>query len=368
MSDNQSSYQHGTTPAMGVLLANLGTPDAPTPSALRRYLGEFLWDRRVVDLARPLWWLILHGIILRIRPARSAKAYSKVWTDEGSPLLVISRRQGAALQRLLGHRLPGPVRVVVAMRYGNPSIRAGLEELRAAGVRRLIVLPLYPQYSAATTASTFDAVAKVLADWPWIPELRLISDYHSEAGYISALASSIREAWAAREAGDKLLFSFHGVPKRYLLNGDPYHCLCHATARQVAEALDLEEARWQLVFQSRFGREEWLRPYADETLEAMGRAGAGDIDVVCPGFSADCLETLEEIAMTNRDLYRASGGGELRYIPALNDRADHIEMLAELVCRHAAGWPEALAVSDPGVQTAARAQARARAIAMGAAG
>jgi ferrochelatase len=267
----------------------------------------------------------------------------------------------------MSERLPGPVHVVLAMRYGNPSIRAGLERLRAAGVRRLILLPLYPQYSATTTASTLDAVARVFSEWPWVPELRMINDYHADPGYIAAIAASVREAWSDRAPGEKLLFSFHGVPRRYLLNGDPYHCFCHATARRVAEVLELDDTRWQVVFQSRFGREEWLRPYADETLAALGGQGTGDIDVVCPGFSADCLETLEEIARENRDLYRESGGGELHYIPALNDRPDHIAMLTDLVVRHAAGWLEAHEDARSPAQVEGRAAARERALAMGAA-
>ncbi len=326
---------------MGVLVTNLGTPDAPTPEALRRYLGEFLWDPRVVEMPRPLWWLILHGVILRIRPRRAARAYQTVWTEEGSPLLTISRRQRAALQQELSNRLPGPVHVSLGMRYGNPSIADALAELRAANVQRLLVLPLYPQYSATTTASTFDALSNELARWRWLPELRFATQYHDHPAYIEALAASIRKYREQHPGGAKLLFSFHGIPKRYLLAGDPYHCQCHATARLVAERLGLDPADWQLAFQSRFGREEWLKPYTDHTLKAWGKAGLERVQVVCPGFSADCLETLEEIAEQNREIFLHAGGKQYEYIPALNDSPGHIAALADIVQAQTCGWPEA---------------------------
>ncbi len=349
MSSNQKrvDFSHAEVPALGVLLTNLGTPDAPTPEALRRYLAEFLWDRRIVDLPRPLWWLILHGIILRTRPARSAAAYKEIWTDEGSPLLVTSRRQRDKLEARLKQRFGDRIAVALGMRYGRPSLAEALQQLRAANVQRLLVLPLYPQYSCSTTASTFDAVARAFERWRWLPETRFINHYHDNERYIQALADSIRDSWQDREPGEKLLFSFHGTPRRFLEEGDPYYCECLKTARLVAESLQLPDERWQVVFQSRFGREEWLKPYTDETLEALAQAGMGRVDVVCPAFSADCLETLEEIAVENRSAFIAAGGSELNYIPALNDRDDHIAMMTELVERHAQGWPELAGEYEP---------------------
>ncbi|HKK13737.1 MAG TPA: ferrochelatase, partial [Gammaproteobacteria bacterium] len=288
----EPDYTHGTRSCLGVLVTNLGTPDAPTPSALRRYLAEFLWDPRVVEFPRPLWWLVLHGVILRIRPRRAARSYQRIWTAQGSPLLTISQRQAAALQAALSERVRGPVQVALGMRYGTPSIARGLAELRAAGARRLLILPLYPQYSGATTGSTFDALADTLRGWRWVPELRFIQHYHDHGPYLDALAASVREHWRTHGQAERLLMSFHGVPRRYLLAGDPYHCECQRTAGLLAERLDLPPERWQLTFQSRFGREEWLRPYTDETLREIARGGVRSVQVLCPGFSADCLETL----------------------------------------------------------------------------
>lgn len=360
------AFTHGQPACAGVLLTNLGTPDAPTPSALRRYLAEFLWDRRVVEIPRPLWWLILHGVILRTRPARSARKYQAIWTAEGSPLLAISRKQAKALAETLAARCPGPVRVVLGMRYGNPSIPAALAELRTAGVQRLLVLPLYPQYSAATTASTFDAIAAELQTWRWLPELRFIAQYHDHPAYLDALAASLRAA-RAEQAGERLLFSFHGLPKRNLLAGDPYHCQCHKTARLVAERLGLGPEQWAVAFQSRFGRAEWLQPYTSVLLADWAKAGVKRVDVACPGFAADCLETLEEIAHENRQTFLDAGGERYRYLPALNDAPDHIAALAGLIEQHAAGWPEFMAGYDPQVVAAACVARRDRAQAKGAA-
>ncbi len=339
---NAEGFRHDAPEALGVLLVNLGTPDAPTVPAVRRYLAQFLSDPRVVELPRLLWWLILNGVILRVRPRRSAHAYRSVWTEEGSPLKTISRRQAAALQDRLGARVPGPVRVELAMRYANPSVAAGLATLRAANVRRLLVLPLYPQYSATTTASTFDAVTHELRTWRWLPEVRFINQYHDVPAYIAALVESVRAYWAEQGEPDRLLFSFHGIPKEYFLNGDPYHCQCHKTARLTAAGLELSKERWQVSFQSRVGTKEWLQPYTDETLKAWGRDGVGKVHVICPGFSADCLETLEEIAVENRGYFLSAGGGDYGYIPALNDDDAHMDMLVALVQRHAAGWPEVM--------------------------
>jgi protoporphyrin/coproporphyrin ferrochelatase len=334
----ESSYEHGTPAMLGVLLVNLGTPDAPTPAAIRRFLAEFLWDPRVVEAPRWLWWLALHGVILRIRPSRSAHAYRQIWTPAGSPLLLHSRalaeRVGDALQRRL------QAVVALGMSYGSPSIPTALEQLRRAGVRHLVVLPLYPQYSGTTTGSVFDRVTSELQRWRWVPELRFIGHYHDQPSYIDAVSASVREHWRTHEQAD-LLFSFHGVPRRYLLAGDPYHCQCLKTARLVAEHLRLEPAQWSVSFQSQVGREEWLRPYTDETLLQMAQRGRKRVTVVCPGFAADCLETLEEIAIRNRALFLANGGEFYDYVPALNASDAHAELLAELIARHAHGWPAA---------------------------
>jgi len=363
---NETAFQHDAPEALGVLLLNLGTPDAPTARAVRRYLAEFLSDPRVVELPRPLWWLILHGVILRVRPRRSARAYRSVWTERGAPLLCIARRQAEGLRSRLAARLPGPVRVELAMRYGNPSVGSALADLRRANARRLLVLPLYPQYSATTTASTFDAVTRELSTWRWVPELRFVSQYHEEPGYIAALAESVRRHWASQGEPERLLFSFHGIPKDYFLGGDPYHCQCHKTARLTAESLGLAPERWGVSFQSRVGNKEWLRPYTDDLLKEWGGLGVGSVHLICPGFSADCLETLEEIAVENREYFLGSGGKTYSYIPALNDSPDHLDMLADLAIRHASGWPETDAGASAGWSPDELARRLARAQALGA--
>lgn len=336
-------YRHDQDDCTGILLVNLGTTQAPTPQAVRRYLGEFLWDPRVIEMSRPLWWLILHGIILRVRPGKVARAYQSIWTDAGSPLLAISERLTQAVQTALSQQASSRLEVVTAMRYGQPSIETALTTLRERGMRRLLVVPMYPQYSATTTASVFDEVARVLGSWRWIPELRFVQHYHDHPAYIRALADSVRAHWADNPRAEKLLMSFHGIPKRYFLAGDPYFCECQKTGRLLAEALDLAPGQWQLTFQSRVGREEWLKPYTDKTLEAWGADSLGSVEVVCPGFSVDCLETLEEIAMQNREIFQARGGGDYRYIPALNESPGQVGLLVELVREHIAGWehPEA---------------------------
>lgn len=323
---------------VGVLLTNLGTPDAPEPAAVRRYLAEFLSDPRVVEQPRWLWLPILHAIILTTRPRKSAAAYAQVWREDGSPILVIARRQAAALQSALRRRLTRPVSVSLAMRYGQPSLRQGLEALRTAGCRQLLVLPLYPQYSATTTASMLDGVADILRGWRDQPQLRTITRYYDDPGYIQALADSVRRHWTRHGRGERLMLSFHGIPQRYADRGDPYPDECRATAERVAAALELARGDWECCFQSRFGREPWLRPYTDKTLQAWANEGVRSIDVICPGFAADCLETLEEIAIRNRALFRACGGDRLSYIPALNDDDDHIQALADLVQQELSGW------------------------------
>jgi ferrochelatase len=332
-------YEHGSPQYTGVLLVNLGTPDAPTTPAVRRFLKAFLSDPRVVEYPRLLWWLILNGVILRIRPSRSAKAYREIWTEDGSPLMLFSRQLADGVRERLEHRAPGTFKVELAMTYGEPSIANAIDKLQAEGATRLLVLPLYPQYSGTTTASVFDAVTSKLQTMRWVPESRFINQYHDEPGYIGALAASVRDYWQQHGRGDHLLFSFHGVPRYTLDKGDPYHCLCQKTGRLVAEELELSEDQWTLSFQSRVGRDEWLRPYTDETVVELAGKGIGRLDVACPGFSADCLETLEEIAMQNAEFFEDAGGEALHYIPALNARADHIDFLATLIGQHTLGWP-----------------------------
>ncbi len=351
------NFRHDATPSVGVLLSNLGTPDAPTPAAVRRYLGEFLADPRVVEVPRVLWWLILNGFILRTRPRRSASAYEKVWTDEGSPLLVISRRQRTLIEQHLEGVYAAPLRVELGMRYGSPSIDAALRRLQEANVERLIVLPLYPQYSGSTTGSTFDEVTRQLGKLRRVPELRFIDSYHDHDGYIGALAASIREKGNTYSDSSRLLFSFHGVPRRYLLAGDPYHCQCHKTARLVAERLGLADGAWGLSFQSRLGREEWLRPYTDDILREWAGGGVSAVDVVCPGFSSDCLETLEEVDMQYRELFMSEGGSRFDYIPALNERDDHIGFLAGLIAAATRDWRDADLPEGERARTLERARA-----------
>lgn len=360
------SFQHDVPPRAGVLLTNLGSPDAPTPAAVRRYLKEFLSDPRVIEMPRPLWWLILNLVILNVRPKKSAALYESVWTEEGAPLLAHAREQAEKLRFALESRYPGRIEVAMGMRYGNPSIQTALETLHDAGVKRLIVLPLYPQYSATTTASTFDAVSDVLKQWRWLPELRFVTHYHDDDDYIQALAARIEAHWEQYGRAEHLVFSFHGLPKRYLTDGDPYHCECHKTSRLLAEALRLEDDEWQTTFQSRLGKEEWLRPYTDETLRGLPAKGIKKVDIICPGFSADCLETLEEIAVTNRDEFINAGGEQYRYIPALNASDRHIDMITNLIRRHTNGWPEFdYDLDQKAIKKAAR-ECRERAVAMGA--
>ncbi|WP_455211753.1 ferrochelatase [Kaarinaea lacus] len=342
-SSESATFSHKSQLKTGILITNLGTPDAPTATALRTYLREFLWDKRIVDLPRALWWMILQAILL-IRPRASAKNYQKVWTEEGSPLLAISQKQLQAIRQRIGGLTQAPIIVELGMRYGNPSIAHGLQKLREANVDRVLVFPLYPQYSSSTTASTFDAVAQAVADWRWVPEFRFINSYHDDPRYIDALVNSIQESWQQNGQSQILLFSFHGTPKRFLTTGDPYHCQCQTTARLVAEQLGIVESRWQVTFQSIFGREEWLQPYTINTLETLAQSGVKSVDIVCPGFSADCLETLEEIEEQNREAYINAGGESFHYIAALNDRPDHIDALLGQISTHLSGW---LDLSEP---------------------
>ncbi len=380
-------HHHGTPGRIGVLLINLGTPEAPTAAAVKPYLREFLSDPRVVEVPRALWWPILHGFILTTRPGKSAEKYGLIWTAEGSPLLLHAQRQAKLLQGYLGEMLrssppsappdsrsdaataargerepstvpdgTGSVLIEFAMRYGNPSIAAGLDKLKRGHCDRILIVPLYPQYAASSTASAFDGVFAALKEMRNVPEIRTVRSFHDHPAYIGALAASVREDWQRNGRPDVLLMSFHGVPRKSLDQGDPYHCECQNTGRLLAEALQLEPQQYRITFQSRFGRAEWLKPYTAATLHELGRQGVKRVDAICPGFVGDCLETLEEIAMEGKAAFLGAGGGSYRYIPCLNERPDWIEALRAIVAEHLHGWTGA----------GPDASSRGRALAMGA--
>lgn len=311
----------------GVLLVNLGTPDAPTPAAVGAYLKEFLSDPRVVDLPRWLWLPLLNLVIVPLRRYRSAEAYQEIWWPEGSPLLILSQR----LAERLGEVLDGEAEVELAMRYGKPPVREGLEALRRRGVERLLVLPMYPQYSLTTTETVFDAVGVSLREMGWFPETESIRDYHDDPDWAGAVADSITEFQQTAGRPDRLLFSLHGIPQRYVRNGDPYQRQCQASVAAIASRLGLKEVEWMLTFQSRVGKEPWLQPYTDKTLEQLPGEGVRHVQIACPGFAVDCLETLEEIAMENRDRFLEAGGEKFEYIPALNDSERQVRLFARLV-------------------------------------
>ncbi len=355
----EPTYTHGQSPKTTILYCNLGTPDAPTAPALRRYLAEFLGDGRVVEIPKPIWWLILHGIILRVRPAKSAAKYASIWTTQGSPLLVNTRTQADLLQNALnarGHQ----VVVRHAMRYGQPSIAAQFDALKAEGVNRILVVPAYPQYSGTTTASLFDAFYQWGQKIRLLPELRFVNRYHDDAGYIGALAARVRAHWQQHGQGEMLVMSFHGVPERTLHLGDPYHCECMKTGRLLAEALGLPREKVRITFQSRFGKAKWLEPYTEPTLVELAQKGIQKVDVVCPGFTGDCLETLEEIAQEARAAFVQAGGRDFQYIPCLNDSPEWISALADLSERHLQGWDTSAPDAD------ALQASRERALALGA--
>ena len=368
----EPTYTHGHAGPFNsrtaILLCNLGTPDEATASAVRRYLAEFLSDHRVVEIPKPIWWLILHGIILRLRPAKSAAKYASIWTAEGSPLKVWSEKQAKLLQGYLGEQ-GHKVQVRLGMRYANPSMRSQLDALKAEGFNRILVLPMYPQYSGTTTASVFDAVYTWAAKVRRIPELRFVNNYHDDAGYVGALAASISSYWQQHGKPDKLVMSFHGVPQRTLALGDTYHCECYKTARLVGEQLGLTKDQLQVTFQSRFGKAKWLEPYTEPTLIAMAKAGVKRVDVMCPGFTVDCLETLEEMAMEGKEAFLHAGAGDkapvdgrsFHYIPCLNDSPGWVHALGHIAQKHLSGWD----THNP-LDTAELALQRAQAAAMGA--
>ena len=369
---SEPPYQHGAAPKTAVLLVNLGTPDAPTAASVRTYLAEFLSDRRIVEIPKPIWWLILHGIILRVRPAKSAAKYASIWLDKnvdakssrGSPLRYWTQQQALGLQAALGAACkPAQSAVVVryAMRYGNPSIAQELDQLKAEGATRILILPLYPQYSGTTTASVSDAVF----DWGKrqrvIPELRFVNRYHDHAGYIHMLGNRVREFWKKTGQPQVLVMTFHGVPERTLHLGDMYHCECLKTARLLAENLGLSKEQYRVTFQSRFGKAKWLQPYTEPTLIALAKAGIEHVDVICPGFTSDCLETLEEIDMEAREAFIHAGGKQFNYIPCPNDSLEWMGVLRDIAVQHLGGWLESPQPSDVELQ-----QSRARALTLGA--
>ncbi|WP_027671629.1 ferrochelatase [Rheinheimera baltica] len=335
---NTPNFDHKQSDKIGILLTNLGTPDAPTPKALKRYLKQFLSDPRVVEIPRVLWWLILNGIILRIRPRRSAKAYATVFTEQGSPLLFHTQAQTDAIRTQLQQDGVENLVVDFAMRYGNPSFDSVLNNMFKQGVRKLLVLPLYPQYCASTSGSSFDELAKNFIQRRWLPDLRFISHYPDYAPFITAAADKIRQYWQQHGQADKLILSYHGIPKRYLLNGDPYHCECYKTSRLIAEQLGLNKDQYMTTFQSRFGREEWLKPYTDETLKSLPAQGVKSVQIFCPGFAADCLETIEEIGEENKEYFLHAGGERYDYISALNAEPQHINALCQLIKDNLQHW------------------------------
>lgn len=337
----EPDFSHGTAPSTAVLLVNLGTPEAPTAPALRKYLAEFLSDPRVVEIPQLLWKPILYGPILTFRPKKSAAKYAAIWSDEGSPLQVHTQRQTKLLRGYLGQTGHAELVVDYAMRYGEPSLASVLDKFKAEGCERILVLPLYPQYAASATASVFDRVSEHFRTVRNVPELRFVRSFHDHPGYIEALARSVEEYWMARGRPDRLVMSFHGVPRFSLDRGDPYHCHCQKTARLLAERLGIVKPNYLVSFQSRFGRAEWLKPYTQTTLEDLGRKGVGRVDAICPGFVADCLETLEEIAMENRDAFLHAGGKEFHYIPCLNERHEWIKALEDIAITHLGSWLQA---------------------------
>ena len=331
-------YDHDTPERIGVLLVNSGTPDSTSTADVRRFLAALLGDPRVVELPRALWLPILHGIFLRTRPWRSARKYRRIWTEQGSPLLAHSAQLRERLAARLGERVIAPIAVEVGMLYGSPRVPDALVRLRDAGAQRILVVPLFPQYCGVSTGAVHDQVTDELSRWRWLPELRFVNEYHEHPGYIEALRASVADHWALNGRTEHLLMSFHGIPDRYFRAGDPYYCRCQKTARLLADELNLADGSWSLSFQSRYGGGKWLRPYTDELLEAMPKRGIRSVTVVCPGFAVDCLETLEEIDIENRERFLGAGGTQFQYVPALNAHPGHAAALADLVVRHLQGW------------------------------
>ncbi len=356
----EPAYTHGTPEKTAVLLVNLGTPNAPTAEAVKPYLREFLGDPRVVEIPKLIWWLILNGVILNVRPKKSAAKYASIWLPQGSPLKVYTERQVTLLRGYLGEKTKGvPLVVDYAMRYGNPSIPSVLAKLKAQNCQRILLLPMYPQYAASATGTACDVVFNELATQRNMPALRTIKHFYDHPGYIAATAQNIRDYWTLHGRPDKLVMSFHGVPRYTLDKGDPYHCQCHKSGRLIAEALGLSKEQYIVSFQSRFGQAEWIQPYTTAMLKELGKHKTKRVDVVCPGFVVDCLETLEEIVQEGKEDFQHAGGGEYHYIPCLNDRPEWIHALTDLVLDNLHGWldkPDATQLE----------QGRLRALALGA--
>ena len=337
--DGEKNYKHGKKEKIGILITNLGTPDKPNKEALKTYLKEFLSDPRIIEIPKLIWQAILRLIILNLRPQKVAKLYKSIWKKEGGPLLVMLQKQKKGIQKILRKNSKN-LEIEIGMRYGNPSIKLGLENLRSKRCRKILILPLYPQYCAATTGSTFDKVTEILRKWRWIPEIRFVNNYFEESMYIECLVKSIKESWKKFGKTQKLIFSYHGVPKKYLLKGDPYYCFCQKTTRLVTERMKLKKKDYITTFQSRFGPGEWLQPYTDKTLEELPKKGIKKIHILSPGFSSDCLETLEELEVQNKENFLSSGGERYNYIKCLNDDPQHLKMLGFLILNHIKGWPE----------------------------
>ena len=334
----EPQHQHGTVSKTAILLVNLGTPDAPTSLAVRRFLKQFLSDPRVIEIPRALWLPILHGFILNARPKKSARKYASIWSKDGSPLKVHTERQARLLRDYFSSQVHSPITVDFAMRYGEPSIPGTLARLKSEGCDRILVMPMYPQYAASTTASALDEVAEYLQRVRNVPEIRVVKHFHDHPAYIGALARLVRDHWGRSGRPDKLVMSFHGLPRYTLARGDPYHCECQKTARLLADELELAESHWQVAFQSRFGPTEWLKPYTASTLLDCGRQGLRRVDVICPGFVADCLETLEEIGIEGKGIFLGAGGKEFHLLPCLNERDDWIRSFASIAREHLANW------------------------------
>jgi protoporphyrin/coproporphyrin ferrochelatase len=331
-------FRHDGAERIGVLLVNTGTPDSLMVRDVRRYLAAFLSDPRVIELPRALWWPVLHGLILRTRPRRSARKYRRIWTAEGSPLLSISQRLRTELSGTLAQRVLAPFSLELAMLYSQPSVTAALGRLRESGAQRILVLPLFPQYCGASTGAVYDQVTAELRRWRWLPELRFVAEYHDHPGYIEALRATVEQHWQAHGRQSHVLMSFHGIPERYFHQGDPYFCKCQKTARLLADELMLREDEWSVSFQSRLGPTKWLQPYTIEIMQQLPKRGIDQLTVICPGFAIDCLETLEEIEMENQQVFLRSGGRQFNYVPALNARPEHARFLADLIAQHCQGW------------------------------
>jgi ferrochelatase len=359
-------FVHGTVARSAIVLVNLGTPDAPTRGAVRRYLKEFLSDPRVVEIPRLVWWFILNLIILPFRSGKSAAKYASIWSRDGSPLKVHTQQQAALLRGALGERGHDALRVTMAMRYGSPSLPEVLDKLKAEHCERVVILPAYPQYSSTTTGSIYDAVFGHYQKVRNIPELRMVKHYHDHDSYLEALHDSVLAYWDAHGRGQKLVMSFHGVPKRTLLLGDPYHCECHKTARLLAARLRLKPDQYMVTFQSRFGKAEWLQPYTAPTLQQLARDGLERVDVICPGFTSDCLETLEEIAIEAKHDFEQAGGKQFHYIPCLNEQPSWIAGLAEIAEQHLIGWPTMMTPAQREAEQRAAETGREHARALGA--